>query len=167
MFLELIATFIAGFAAAGVAMALRMVLRGRLPSWMTPVAAGAAMIAFTIWSEYTWADRTAGTLPDGVVVVERVAQSIAYKPWTYLAPQTTRLIAVDQANAQTNEAHPDTRLVDLYLFARWQPPAQVAQLIDCATPARADVTDAALSDPAAAQWLPMAADDAMIRTVCP
>lgn len=34
MFLELIATFVAGFAAAGVVMALRRLSRGYLPGWL-------------------------------------------------------------------------------------------------------------------------------------
>ena len=40
MFWELIATLMAGFAAAGVVLLLNKILRGRLPKWAMPIAAG-------------------------------------------------------------------------------------------------------------------------------
>ena len=167
MFLELIATFFAGIAAAGAVMVLNLVLRGRLPRWLTPVAAGAAMIAFTIWSEYNWGPRTAASLPEGVVVVETIAETITWKPWTYLYPQPTRLVAADKAAAQTKPDQPETLLVDLYLFARWQPASKIPQLLDCANHARADVTDTALADPTKAIWHDIGPEDPLIRSLCP
>ncbi len=167
MFLELIATFFAGIAAAGVVLILNTILRKRLPGWLTPVAAGVAMIGFSIWSEYNWGTRTAESLPDGVVVIEVIEQKIGYKPWTYLFPQPTRLTAADVAAAQTRPDAANTMLVDLYLFARWQPTSKIPQLVDCARHARADVTDAALADPAAAPWHDIGPDDPLIKGVCP
>lgn len=75
MFLELIATFIAGFAAAGVMMLVNRMSGGRLPRWLVPVVAGLAMIGTTIASEYNWFDRTRGTLPNGFEVVTFVETS--------------------------------------------------------------------------------------------
>ncbi|MSU91460.1 hypothetical protein GE300_17925 [Rhodobacteraceae bacterium 2CG4] len=166
MFLELIATFVAGIAAAGLVMALRRLTGNRLARWLPPVAAGAAMIAFSIWSEYSWAGRTAGGLPDGVAVVDRVSETIAWKPWTFLAPQTTRLVALDRAGAQRNPDAPGVALFDVYLFERWRPTARRPQLIDCAGAARADVTEAALADPVAADWRVLGAGDPLIRAAC-
>lgn len=166
MFLELIATFIFGIGAAGVVLLLGRVTGGRLPKWVMPVAAAAAMIGFTIWSEYTWAARTTAELPEGLAVVDEVSESRAYKPWTYVAPQVTRIVAVDTATMRTRPETPDLRLVDLYLFARWRPLAKVPQLIDCAGAARADVTDAALADPAAATWIALGDDDPLIAKAC-
>jgi len=166
MFLELIATFAAGIAAAGCALLAGRLSGGRLPRWFTPVAAGLAMLAYTIWSEYSWASRTVAALPQGVAVAETVDETIAWKPWTYLAPQTTRLIAVDTAGALVNPETPQVRLVDLYLFGRWQPTAKRPQLIDCTAPARADVTEAALAEPAAADWVSVDADDPLVAAAC-
>ena len=166
MFLELIATFAAGIAAAGCAMIAGRLSGGRLPRWLTPVAAGLAMLAYTVWSEYSWADRTIAALPDGVAVAETVDETIAWKPWTFLAPQTTRLIAVDTAGAMASPDAPQVKLVDLYLFGRWQPTAKRPQLIDCEAAARADVTEAALNDPAAADWVAVGTDDPLIATAC-
>ncbi|TRD15395.1 hypothetical protein [Palleronia caenipelagi] len=152
MFLELIATIFAGLGAAGVAMALNKFTGGRLPRWIAPVAAGAAMLGVTIWSEMTWAERITDGLPSGVVVAQEVSETAFYRPWTYIWPQTTRLVAVDVVTAKRNEAAPETRLVDLYLFGRWKPTSRVPQLIDCTTGQRADVTDATLANPRAAGW---------------
>lgn len=166
MFLELIATIFAGVGAAGVVLAINMATKGRLPKWAMPVAAGAAMIAMAIWSEMTWASRTAANLPDGVEVAETVTQSAWWRPWTYVWPQATRLIAVDTNTIQTSPGAEGIRLVDLYLFARWQPPGRVMQLIDCTSGLRADVTDAALKDPASANWVPLAGGSTLTETTC-
>ncbi len=72
MFLELIATIFAGIACAGVAMLLNLATGRRLPRWILPIAAGAGMIAMTISNEYTWFDRTAERLPDGVEIALEV-----------------------------------------------------------------------------------------------
>ena len=93
MFLELIAVAVAGFAGAGAIMALRLVLGDRLPRWLVPVGAGLAMLAATISSEYNWFSRTAGALPEGVVVADSVTDTAPWRPWTYLVPLTVRAMA--------------------------------------------------------------------------
>ena len=166
MFLELIGTIFAGLGAAGVVLLINIVTRGLLPKWAMPVAAGGAMIAMSIFLEMTWANRTAETLPEGVVVAETLSETAWWRPWTYVWPQATRMMAVDTDTVRTNPDAPGTRLVDLYLFARWQPPARVAQLIDCEAKARADVTDAALADPGAADWLLLGDDNDLAEITC-
>ncbi len=167
MFYELVATVVAGIGAGGVAYLANRLAGGRLPRWAVPVAAGLAMLVFTLWSETTWAGRTEAALPDGVAVVERVSETIVWKPWTILYPQTTRLIAVDLDRAQDNPAAPGIRLVELYLFARWQPTRAVPQLLDCPGARRADVSDAALADPGAAVWTALPPDAPLLTHACP
>ncbi|CUH75693.1 hypothetical protein TRM7557_00514 [Tritonibacter multivorans] len=164
MFLELIATFAAGIGGAGLMMLLNLMTGGRLPRWAMPVAAGAAMIAVAIASEYSWGNRTKDGLPEGVVVVEEITRSQWYRPWTYVAPQVVRLVALDTASAKENPEVPGVQLMDLYLFARWQPPAKVPQLLRCADTSRADATGTALSDPSQARW--QAASPALIAAAC-
>ncbi|MEO1000433.1 MAG: hypothetical protein AAFW69_07505 [Pseudomonadota bacterium] len=168
MFYELIATFAAGFAAAGVVLLLNRLVGRRLPRWLMPVAAGAAMLAFTIWSEYDWASRTVAGLPEGVVVVRTVEVSRWWKPWTFVAPQTTGFLAVDAAAQRVRDAAPELRLVSLYAFQRWQPPAEIYQIVDCNRAARADVSgpddlSAELPDGA---WITLGPEDPLIRSVC-
>lgn len=166
MFLELIASFAAGIAAAGLVLIVNSLTGRRLPRWLMPIAAAGAMIGYGVWSEYSWAGRTVGGLPPGVVEVSRVDERKPYKPWTYLAPQASRLIAADVGGAATRDDAPALRLVTLYLFARWQPTHAVPVLIDCAAPARTEASDATLADPAAAQWRALAADDPLIVVIC-
>lgn len=165
MFLELVATFVAGIGVAGMVLLLGRFWRG-LPGWAAPVAAGAAMIAVAVASEYSWAGRTADGLGDGVVVVDEVAESAWWRPWTYLAPVTTRIMALDTASIQTNDAAPDTRLVGLYMLGRWQPVVARSLLLRCVDPARADATPAALDDPAGADWRPVEKTSPLIRHAC-
>ncbi|MDF2234987.1 hypothetical protein P2H44_20700 [Albimonas sp. CAU 1670] len=166
MFLELIATIVAGVGAAGLVLLLNRTLGGRLPRWAAPLAAGAAMIAATVWSEYDWAGRTVAALPEGLVVVEEVQETAWYRPWTYVVPLTTRLAALDVARLRSHPDAPGVKLGEVYLFGRWRPAGRAPQLIRCAPAARAEVTDAALSDPAAAAWRPVDPADPMVAAAC-
>ena len=130
MFFELIATFAAGIAAAGLALIANHLTGGRLPRWTLPVAAGIAMLGYTIWSEYTWGPRTRAALPEGVEVLMTVEEARFWKPWSYVIPQTTRIMALDRASVQTNAQAPGILSADLYFFARWTPPAKRPQLVD-------------------------------------
>ena len=166
MFFELIATFAAGIAAAGLVLIAGHLTGGRLPRWVMPVAAGAAMLGYTIWSEYTWGARTVESLPEGVVVLVTVEESRVWKPWTYLVPQTTRIMALDRSGVQTNPDAPGILLADLYFFERWAAPAKRSQLVDCAQGMRADASGAALADPSEAAWRSMAADAPLREALC-
>jgi len=166
MFFELIATFAAGAVAAGLALIAGHLSGGRLPKWTTPVMAGAAMLGYAIWSEYSWAGRTTDGLPEGVEVLVTVEETRFWKPWTYVIPQTTRIMALDRESVQTNPDAPGILLADLYFFARWTPPAKRPQLVNCAEGARADVSGAALADPSEATWRSMDEDDPLSEALC-
>lgn len=170
MFFELIATITAGVGAGGLAVLLRKASRGKLPRWLTPLAAGTAMIAFAIWSEYSWYGRTAGALPDGVEVATVNESRKVYRPWTYLVPMVDRFVAVDTASARTNPDLPGQTLVNVYLVGRWSPNIRVSMVLDCAGNRRVDLIEGIELDsdgrvPEDA-WRPMAEDDPLIATVC-
>ncbi|SEM13485.1 hypothetical protein SAMN05443999_11386 [Roseovarius azorensis] len=166
MFFELIATFAVGIGAAGLALVAGHLSRGRLPRYAAPVVAGIAMLIYAIWSEYTWAERTVNTLPESVEVLVSVEEARFWKPWTYVVPQTTRLMVLDRAGVQTNPAAPSMLLADIYLFGRWAPPVKRPQLVDCVNGARADVSEAALTDPSQAEWMTVGAEDPLIGALC-
>ena len=170
MFLELIATIVAGIACAGVAWLLNVVSGRRLPRWVMPVAAGLGMILVTISNEYTWFERTTARLPEGVVVATVVEEQSWLRPWTQVAPYTKRFVAVDRAQMQTHENHPDQRLVDLYFFGRWSPVNKAPVLFDCATEQSANLIDGAHFGPDGtvlnAEWHTMPPEDAVLKIVC-
>jgi hypothetical protein len=171
MFLELVAAVSAAFALGGIAAALRWLSRGRLPSWLVPVAAGAGMLGFAVWNEYSWADRLSAGLPPEVPVVWRNEERAVWRPWTYVSPITTRFTAVDLRNPRRNEAAPGMVMVDVLLFARWQPPRSIPVVIDCDGKRRADPAGSTIQfDDAgrieSADWRDLPDDDPVLLAAC-
>ncbi|KIC34648.1 hypothetical protein [Leisingera sp. ANG-S5] len=170
MFLELIAVIFAGVAAAGVVMLLNRTLKGRLPRWMAPVAAGLAMIGVTVASEYGWYSRTKAALPEGLAVAETIENRSLYRPWTQVVPYVDRFAAVDTATMKSHAAHPQVFLADLYFFGRWAPVSKQAAVLDCGKWQRALAggTVAFSGDglPKGLDWIAAEADDAILTTAC-
>ena len=170
MFFELIATIVAGFAGAGIALLLNKVVGGRLPRWITPVAAGTAMLATTIANEYVWYERTVAALPSGLEVAITVENKAFYRPWTYLFPFVSRFLAVDTATMRTNEALPGQRMVGVYAFGRWAAPQSRLVMVDCPGGRRADIARGAgfAGDGSidALAWRDTGLDDPVVRTAC-
>ena len=164
MFIELIATFVAGFAGAGLMLALVRLTGGRLPRWLIPVAAGAAMLLATISSEYSWYPRTRAALPDGVVVAQAVENRAFFRPWTFVAPYTNRFVAVDTGAIRTNSEDPALRLADLYFYGRWSPVRAVQMMVDCGQGRRADPMEA--SDTSTPVWRDVGTTDPIVVAVC-
>ncbi len=169
MFLELIATVFAGLATAGVVMLVGRWIPG-LPRWLTPVAAGAAMIAATIASEYGWYERTRTSLPQEFMVIETVENRALYRPWTYVVPFVDRFAAVDTASIQTHGARPDQRLADLYLLGRWAPVSKLPVAVDCAGSRRANLVDGVEFDAEGgligASWVSVDEGDSVVAAIC-
>ncbi|MFK7963801.1 MAG: hypothetical protein AB8C46_07530 [Burkholderiaceae bacterium] len=171
MLIELIATLALGSAIAGVVLVLSRFTGHKLPRSFAPVAAGVAMIAFQVWSEYAWFGRTAGALPEGIEVTEQYAQAAPWRPWTYVFPQVNRFVAVDVAAARRHESQPGHVIADVFLFARFAPTVSVPQLVDCETSRRADLADGvqygadgAVINPG---WTNVPSDDPLLTALCP
>lgn len=163
MFLELIAVIVAGIAGAGVMMLVARAAGGRIPKWLVPVAAGAAMLAATISSEYSWYGRTADALPEGLEVVQTVENTALYRPWTYLVPYTERFIALDTGNLRANSEDADLFLADVYFFQRWGAVQTVELMVNCETGQRADPARGDGGEPV---WRDTPSDDPIVSGVC-
>lgn len=163
MFLELIAVFVAGFAGAGVMLLITKLSGDRLPRWLIPVSAGAAMLGTAISSEYGWYGRTARALPEGLVVAHSVEDSVWWRPWTYVVPMTDRFMAVDLDNLQQNTERETVYLADVYFFGRWRPVQSVEVMVDCEANLRADPT---LGDGSAPVWREVGAADPIVASIC-
>lgn len=170
MFMELIATIIAGIGAAGLVMLLNRTIGNRLPRWFAPVAAGAAMLAATISSEYSWYSRTSNSLPEGMVVAETVESKAMYRPWTYVTPFVERFMVVDVATARRNPAQPGVVLVDLIFFGRWQQVQKLAVMFDCENNRQTLVPEEVNFDEngalKGAKWGPIPADESALVIAC-
>lgn len=177
MLFEFIATIAAAFGMAGLALIITHLskLAGkRAPRWLIPLFAAIGMFAFQISQEYKWYPQQVAKLPNGVVVVKTAESSEWFRPWSYAKPHIFRFIAADSKNARANADSPNVYLVNLYLFERRRSVQQVQQVIDCATPARADYVlqdkDSKLTiDEHVKQttvWRSLAKDDPLYSTIC-
>lgn len=95
MFWTFIATVICGLGAAGIALGIRAVLRERAPKWIIPVFAGAGMLGFLIYGEYTWFELKQSRLPEEAIIVDTETEGILWRPWTFIAPYVTAFSTVD------------------------------------------------------------------------
>jgi hypothetical protein len=170
MLFELIAAVVTGVALAGVAMGLRWLSRGYLAKWIVPAMAGIGMLGYSVWSEYSWFERMKNTLP-GIAVTWQNEDQAFWRPWSYIEPVTNRFTALDMGNAKRHPNQTGLVMVDVLLLARWQPLSAVKVVYDCAGLRRADMLDQTVSIAAdgalvGAEWKPVPADDAALKTAC-
>lgn len=167
MLLEFIATISAGAGAAGLTLAAQKLTRGALPKWVMPTAAGAAMLGFSIWNDYTWFARSVASNGGDQVIATTVDARQIWRPWTYLKPVTTRYIALDKAGAEIDGA---TVLTNMSLVARRENSAIIPAAFDCLLSRRADligVTRGPMAEMLAqAKWIMLDASDPVLRAAC-
>ena len=130
---------VVGLGVAGTLHLVSRLLGGRLPKWVISSGAGLAMIAFAIWSEYSWYPRFRATLPETMHIVSAPAETAFYRPWSYLYPVTHRFIVVDLGAAVHAETAPERFVAPVSIVARWSPIQQVQVAFDCAGGRRADL----------------------------
>ncbi|CUX82580.1 MAG: Protein of unknown function (DUF2905) [Roseibaca calidilacus] len=170
MFLEFFAVIVAGVAGFGTALiAHRLTLR-RLPDWTAPFGAAIAMVLMVIYLEYSWAGRFEAGLPEDVTVVSRNEHRVWYRPWTFVVPLTTRIIAVDNRIRQPHSVNPDMVLTGVILKERWALTFGFKSIFDCAAGRRADLSEGTVLDeegiPQNVDWFTMDPDDPFLTTAC-
>lgn len=170
MLIEFLAAVALGLGVAGVVMALNFVTGKRLPGWLVPASAGASMIAFMVWMEYSWLPRTIDNLPEGVVVVSASSESMWYRPWTYLKPLSLRLVALDTNRNRTHAEQPGRVMTRVLLLGRWMPARQIPVVFDCINNRRADLSANVELDAdgqlRGAQWRRLSPDDPALAAAC-
>ncbi len=136
--------------------------------WIIPASAGGAMLAFTLWNDYSWYGRVADGLPADVTVARTFETSNVMQPWSLVAPITTRFQAVNVGGRQRSEASPRVVRAEVFLVARWQPTFTTLQVFDCDLGRRADAVDATGEDglPPDAAWTEVGLEDALLRAAC-
>lgn len=132
MFVDLFIVVCVGLLAAGTVLIAFRSFGKKAPKVLMVGAAGAAMIAYTTWSRYTWADRTAAALPEGLVVVQERVEDSPLEPWTKAFPRIDGLVALDRAGIRHHPDHPGLAWVSLHLMGRDQPATvTLDRLVDC------------------------------------
>ncbi|MCU0899866.1 MAG: hypothetical protein MUC82_05130 [Cypionkella sp.] len=132
MAFELVAAIIAAFAFGGMAHLLRRLAGRRLPVWTVTAAAAVGLIGTTVYLEYNWFTRVSAELPEGVKVVWQSDEVSALRPWTMVAPMTTRFVAMDTRDIAQHPNNAALRMAKLFNFARWQPVGDTLMVFDCA-----------------------------------
>lgn len=134
MVYEFIATIAAAFGMAGMALLIRHLaqfVRIKIAKWFVPVFAAAGIFAFQIYQEYHWFDQTQIRLPQGVIVVWTIEQSIWYRPWSLIKPQPVQFVVLDSNSIKASDTYPKLKLVYLYSFERRMRVKVMPQIIDC------------------------------------
>ena len=164
MLFSLIAMVTLGVGFAGMIVALRRTALRNLPRWIVPAGAGAAMLAFAVWNDYSWFSRTQAGFPPEVVVATTVAPKDAIQPWSYLAPRVTRFTAVDRREIKPLA---DGLFYSPVIFVQRYAATKVAPMIvDCAANRWTDAAAGAQTDLTGAHWFPLGLDDGLLAAVC-
>lgn len=170
MTLEFLATLVAGAFGAGVAMILRKLTGEALPRWLVPALAAAGMLGMSLWSEYSWYPRLQAGLPAGAKIAHVEETRAVWRPWTFAVPLVTSAVVVDTRRTLRNPQDPDLALTQVLFFARWQNTRDAMVTFDCANARRVDVTTGVrFTDSGELQggtWVPLPADDPVLRTAC-
>ncbi|MFN3846051.1 MAG: hypothetical protein ACK4RZ_09555 [Paracoccaceae bacterium] len=131
MALELFAAIVAAIAIGGVVHLLRRLTGSRLPKWAVTAAAGFGLIGTTIYLEYDWFNRVSAELPAGVEVVWHTEEVMTLRPWTLVAPITTKFIAMDVRQIAQHPNNTGLRMAKVFNFARWRPVTDALMVFDC------------------------------------
>ncbi len=133
MFWTFVATIICGVGAAGIALGIRAATAKRAPKWLIPVFAGAGMLGYLVYGEYTWFDHKRSLLPEEAVVVATEQEKIFFRPWTFMAPYVTAFSTVDTSGFRQDTSDPDIVRFTLYRFEQTVSDAvsHRAHLINC------------------------------------
>ncbi len=170
MILEFIAAIAVAITVGGMVHLIRRTAPERIAPWAVPAAAGAAMIGFAVYMEYTWASRTVASLPDEAVVASQNATTSWFRPWTYIFPLTNRMIVVDHRFTRRHAAHPEHVLTGVVMLGRFEPGRQIPVLFDCEQGRRAEldaqVTFAEDGGLEGADWRDLRDDDPIMRAAC-
>jgi hypothetical protein len=163
-------TFLGALSCAILAACVAFIIRriwGVRVRWLIPVSAGAAMLGFTIWNDYSWFSRQVSGLPEGVEVVASYTHSVAIQPWTLLAPVVDRYTAIDLRDVQRREEDPQILLAPLFIAQRYQPTFVSAQIIDCGRGRRADAAEAGADGlPPEEAWVRLEPDHPILAAAC-
>ena len=163
MLLTFLSAIMVAIFAASVAFVIRRIT-GVNARWLIPASAGAAMLGFTLWNDYTWFDRQEAGLPPEVVVLDTYAHRAAIQPWTLAVPVVNRYRALDLRTLAPVAGEADMVRGLVYLAQRYQPTFQTLQIVDCARGRRADAATAGDGPPPEGEWFDLAPDDPLLAT---
>ncbi|MFN2362198.1 MAG: hypothetical protein ABR522_14115 [Marinobacter sp.] len=116
MFWTFVATVFCGLGAAGIALGIRAVTRKKAPKWIIPAFAGAGMLGYLIYMEYTWFELKQTQLPEEAIVVSTEEYGAPWRPWAYVVPQVAAFTVLDTSSIVVDDPEQDIVRFSLYRF---------------------------------------------------
>ncbi len=116
MFWTFVATVFCGLGAAGIALGIRTATRKKAPKWIIPVFAGAGMLGYLVYGEYTWFDHKQSLLPEEAVIVDTESDGIFWRPWTFLFPYVSAFTTIDTKSISRDTGNLQVVRFTLYRF---------------------------------------------------
>jgi hypothetical protein len=170
MIWELIATVVAGVGAAGIGLFLHRMKPTLFPRYLVPFFAGAGMLGFLIYGEYSWFKHNKSRLPVGVEVVRVIDGTTWWRPWSFLVPHQLQFVALDTNTRTANAIQPEFVLIDLFFFEHRQPTRMLRQIVDCQRKKRTLFREQLVLPQAGAasgpEWQALAEDDKIFQLSC-
>jgi hypothetical protein len=167
---ELLAVFVAGICGVTAAMVLRKITRDAAPRWLMGAFGGLAMIAMSIWNEYSWSPRLLDGMTEEQVVAQTIANPSAFRPWSYVFPMVDTALVIDRRQNRTHPQKADLVITPVYRLERWSTTRNVVVAFDCGASRRVDLTpDITFSDSGELQggtWVQVSSDDPVLRAAC-
>lgn len=135
MFWTFVATVFCGLGAAGIALSIRAITRKKAPKWIIPAFAGAGMLGYLIYMEYTWFDLKQAQLPEEAVVVSTEEYGAPWRPWAYVVPQVAAFTVLDTKSLVRDDPEKNIVRFSLYRFEQSYTDAvsQKMYLLNCDT----------------------------------
>jgi hypothetical protein len=135
MFWTFVATVFCGLGAAGIALGIRAITRKKAPKWIIPAFAGAGMLGYLIYMEYTWFDLKQAQLPEEAVVVSTEEYGAPWRPWAYVVPQIAAFTVLDTNSVTRDDPEENIVRFSLYRFEQSYTDAvsQKMYLLNCDT----------------------------------
>jgi hypothetical protein len=170
MIFEMIGALSAGLGLMGIAMLIWWVLRlGPFPGWAYPATVAVGMVAFSVWAEYTWADRALEAQPQ-LRLADTTADPSPMRPFSYVRTPVNRFQAIDLSRTLVHPDQPDLVRTLVVSMARWEPVRAVEVVVDCEAHALAPIGGEARIGPdgalEGASWRPLHQEDRLLRAVC-
>lgn len=170
MFIHLLATLAMGAIGAGVVFVIARTFSTKAPRVAYPLAIAIGMLSYSIYDEYSWYDRSSGTMPTRYKIVRTYATSMPYQPWTYLVPRTYKYDALDLASPHSNPNASDLKLVRLTRVTRNTSSVTINAILDCAndrfTEVDANTKFADTGLPIEADWQKLSGHRVLRETIC-
>lgn len=166
MFWTFVATMVSGLGAAGLALGLRAITANKAPKWIIPVFAGAGMLAYLIYGEYTWYEHKKSLLPENSVIVSTESEAVLWRPWTFLKPQVTAFSVIDTQGIVRNTTDQDVVTFTLYRFEQTVSDAvsHRMHILNCAS--RELIPLGSDGQPRVDNMKNLAPGDALLQAVC-